>query len=261
MQNEIKSIVFIGSGNVATNLACSYYSKGLKILQIISRNISNAELLAKCVKADFTDQLSEINTTADLVIISVNDSSVQLIAESLQLKGNLVVHTSGFLGMNILQNTSERYGVLYPLQSFIKARMIELRDVPFCIESENPSDLELLEQFARKVSSTIRYIDSQKRIQLHLAAVFACNFSNYMYSIAETILTKYHLSFDLLKPLIVETAQRTGTISPSAMQTGPARRNDTQTINEHLKMIDEEEFREIYALISKHIIKKYHAND
>lgn len=261
MQNEIHSISFIGSGNVATNLACSFHAKGIKINQIYSKNKQNAEILAKRVLAESTDSIDEINKTSDIIIVSVNDTALPEIAEKIKINGNLIVHTSGFTHMDVLQNKWNRYGVIYPLQSFVKSKITDLHKVPFCLECSNEEDLLSIENLSKKVSSAIRLIDSQKRKQLHLAAVFASNFTNCMYSVAESILTKHHISFDLLKPLITETAQRIDQTSPELLQTGPARRNDISVINEHISMLSEHDQKELYDLISKFIIQKYHKNE
>lgn len=255
--SSINKVVFIGAGNVATNLALAMHRAGLEIIQICSRTSEHAKTLALCVKSDYTDIIENVSQDADIYIIAVNDTALIQVCKQLRLSGKLVVHTSGFTSLEVLTEVSEHCGVFYPLQSFTKNHIPDMHDVPFCLESAVSEDMEKLEELARKISSNIRYIDSKKRKQLHLAAVFACNYSNFMYVIAEDILTKYHISFDLLKPLIIETATRIRSASPSVMQTGPARRNDKGVIKEHVNMLHDENYKELYQLLSELIINKY----
>lgn len=261
MQNVIQKIGFIGSGNVATNLASAMFNAGFTITQVISKSIENAATLASAVHAAHSADLSEIDTDADLYIVSVSDTALPEICKTLRLPGKLVVHTSGYMSMNALEGITKRYGVFYPLQSFVKHRLIELSNVPVCLENNREEDIQLLRQFAEKLSQNVKYIDSQKRRQLHLAAVFACNFPNFMYVIAEEILAKHEISFDLLIPLIDETSSRISEKSPVSLQTGPARRNDIVVMQDHQSMLSNSDYKEVYELLSKLIIKKYYPNE
>lgn len=261
MKKSIQKIVFIGSGNVATNLAYAMFRKGFTIVQIISKSLKNASLLASGVNAACSDNLSEININADLYIISVNDTALPEICKTLRLSGKLVVHTSGYVSMRVLENVTERCGVFYPLQSFVKQRLIDLTDIPVCLEASNEEDIVLLKQLAEKLELSVNFIDSPKRKQLHLAAVFACNFSNFMYGIAEEILTKHKIPFELLLPLVNETAGRLAEKSPWLLQTGPARRKDLNVMKEHLSLINNEDYKEIYELMSRLIVKKYYPDE
>ena len=151
-------------------------------------------------------------------------------------------------------NNKNRRGVFYPLQTFSKAKTIDYRSVPICIEAETSEDFQILETLAKSISECTYAVNSQQRQALHVAAVFVCNFTNHLYQIGSEICNENELSFDILKPLIQETAQKIVTLSPEAAQTGPAKRKDTQTINKHLAFLTEENQKEIYKLLTKSII-------
>ncbi len=256
---NINSIVVIGSGNVATNLAIAFNNIGVQILQVYSRNTTHAKLLADKVSATYTDNLADIKLNADLYIISINDDAIENIASSLKLSEKLVVHTSGSINMDVLKDISSNYGVFYPLQTFSKDTLIELIDVPFCIEANTIEAEAVLTNLAGTVSKDVRIINSDERKIIHLAAVFACNFSNYMYLIAESLLKEHTISFDILKPLILHTANKMNTLSPMLTQTGPAKRNDLKLIEKHISLLKETpDYLEIYKTISKSIVDKYH---
>ncbi|MFA4850902.1 MAG: Rossmann-like and DUF2520 domain-containing protein [Bacteroidales bacterium] len=253
---SINTIVFIGAGNVATHLAKALKSAGKSILQVYSRSELSAMDLARKVNASFTCDISKVSSNADLYIISVSDSSLPVIASELKTADNLIVHTSGFHSMEVIKKISKNIGVFYPVQTFTKNRAVDLSHVPFCIEANSKENLQILETLAGNITSDVRQIDSIQRKKIHLAAVFACNFANYMYHVAGEILKENNISFDILKPLIMETAAKVMDQSPVDVQTGPARRADLTVIEQHLKMLDEKEYRELYEIISRQIIKK-----
>jgi len=256
---EINNIVLIGAGNVATNLAIAFQSNGKKILQVISKNLDHAKLLADKVSANYTTILDEIINSADLYIISINDDAIINIASSLKIKNKLIVHTSGSIDMNVLQNASTNYGVFYPLQTFSKDTIVDFNNIPFCIEANTSENREELIELAQILSNDIREINSEERKIIHLAAVFACNFSNYMYLIAEEILSKHNLPFDILKQLINQTAFKVNNQNPENTQTGPAKRNDLELIEKHLTLLKETPaYYEIYKVITNNIVNKFH---
>jgi predicted short-subunit dehydrogenase-like oxidoreductase (DUF2520 family) len=250
-------IVCLGSGNVATHLAAAFYKAGMEIVQVWSRDINHAAELARTVKADAIDNLEQVDTTADLYLIAVKDDAIGKIALSLQAIKGLVVHTSGATSIDVLQGFSQ-YGVLYPLQTFSKHKDLNLSDAPFCLEASSEQAYVLLEQAAKTIGSAIYKIDSAERKVLHVAAVFACNFTNHLYQLANTILSANNLQFDILKPLIMETALKVQHNVPVEVQTGPAVRNDEQTMNNHLDLLKGlPELQEIYETLSNSI-KKTH---
>jgi predicted short-subunit dehydrogenase-like oxidoreductase (DUF2520 family) len=255
--NTISSIVFIGAGNVAFKLSEGFKDTGRKVLQVYSRTETSARELASMVNAGFTSELNKIKNGADIYIISVSDIAVPEIVKNLNLGKSLVVHTSGILEMGILGNVSENTGVFYPLQTLSKNRKVDFLSIPVCVEANKEENLALLEDLARSFSTDVRNIDSSQRKLIHLAAVFASNFANQMYSIAEEIIKESEIPFDILKPLILETAEKIMIMDPNEAQTGPARRNDKNVINQHLEMLKNTNYNECYQILSDMIAKKY----
>jgi predicted short-subunit dehydrogenase-like oxidoreductase (DUF2520 family) len=255
----INKIVFIGAGNVATHLATNLKDKRFDIVQVYSRKKKSADFLAKKVDAESICNLNAVSEEADLYIIAVPDDALPEIAGKLKLENKLIVHTSGFHEMDILKSISARTGVFYPLQTFSKNRKINLSDVPFCIESKNINDIALLKSVAQTLSSDIRLMNSGKRRMVHLAAVFACNFANHMYFAANEILEQSNISFDILKPLIIETAAKIIKQTPEKAQTGPAYRGDVSVMKQHLKILKDKDIIELYKLMSDHIYKTHHS--
>lgn len=255
-RSKILRIGFIGSGNVATHLALAINAIGLRVDQIYSRSIANAEILANKVNAEAINSISGFNESLDLVIVSINDSSFSELDLTTISDSILICHTSGSLGMDVLSKI-KNHGVFYPLQTFSKASTPTISNIPFCIEANTNDNLEKLKKFAYLLSDNVNEINSEHRKALHLAAVFVCNFSNAMYNIGDEIIAKSNLSFDLLRPLIEETASKIKTLKPSEAQTGPAIRNNTEIMNEHIKLLKESpDYIDIYKEISKIIFKK-----
>mgnify|MGYP003169058865 CR=1 FL=1 len=240
---EDTPIVFLGAGNLATNLAKALYRKGFRIVQVYSRTEESARTLADEVEAE-------------LYIISLKDAAfVELLPQITEGKQHaLLVHTAGSIPMNIWEGYAERYGVFYPMQTFSKQRAVDFREVPFFIEAKRPEDVELLKAVAGTLSEKVYEADSEQRRSLHLAAVFTCNFTNHMYALAAELLEKYHLPFDVMLPLIDETARKVHELPPCDAQTGPAVRYDENVINKHLSMLEgTPALQEIYKLMSKSI--------
>lgn len=251
----IENVVIIGAGNLATQLALALNEKGIGIVQVFSRKTESARTLAKRVNAGFTNELSRLNHDADLYIIAVKDSAIGEVLENILLdEKSLIVHTSGSAPMHILEGFSGNYGVFYPVQTFSKTRKIDFSDIPICIEANHPSNLMKLEQLAKMLSSSVVQIDSDERKALHLAAVFVNNFVNHFYAIGAEILQEKKLDFNLLQPLIRETANKIETLHPPEAQTGPARRNDWTIIGEHLKMLQNKpELQNLYSFVTESI--------
>jgi predicted short-subunit dehydrogenase-like oxidoreductase (DUF2520 family) len=248
------NIILIGAGNVATQLGLALYDAGYKIAQVYSPTKRSASALAKKLRSEAITDLKKLNKDADVYIIAIKDDAIESIAKQLKLKDQIVVHTSGSVSVNVLKKASKNYGVFYPLQTFTKDKKMNFREVPICIEGNNKKTSTTLQYFAKSISSNVQVIDSRQRQIIHLAAVFACNFSNHMYSIAEEILKKNKLSLDILKPLIAETAEKIKTNSPAKVQTGPAVRGDKKVMKGHLELLKgEKEMKEIYKMISDNI--------
>jgi predicted short-subunit dehydrogenase-like oxidoreductase (DUF2520 family) len=255
MKTKTTQITLIGAGNVATNLGIALQKEGYQISQVYSKTKKSAEALAKKINAKAITDLKLLNDDAIIYIIAVKDDAIEKTAKHLSLKDKIVVHTSGSISLNILKKSSKNFGVFYPLQTFSKEKKVDFKNIPICIEGNNKATSTTLNYFAKSISNNVQSINSEQRKTIHLAAVFACNFSNHLYTIAETILKKNKLSLDLLKPLIEETANKIKNNSPATMQTGPAIRGDKKTMNAHLKLLsNKKEYKQIYTLLSKSII-------
>ena len=251
---EDTSIVFIGAGNLATNLAKTLYYKGFRIVQIYSRTEESARTLAQVVEAAYTTDLSSVATDAQLYIVSLKDAAfVQLLPEIVAGKEDaLWVHTAGSIPMDVWAGKVNRYGVFYPMQTFSKQRTVDFRQIPVFVESNSATDTQTLKDIASVLSEKVYEATSEQR--LHLAAVFTCNFTNHMYALAAELLKKYQLPFEVMLPLIDETARKVHELEPRLAQTGPAIRYDENVINNHLQMLsDEPGMQELYRLISESI--------
>jgi predicted short-subunit dehydrogenase-like oxidoreductase (DUF2520 family) len=243
-------VVIIGSGNVAHHLVNAFAkSEAVDVVQVFSRNREtvSAEFNSVKISSDL-DNLVE----ADLFIIAVSDDSVAEIASVISINDRFVVHTSGALTMDCL-NTASRRGAFYPLQTFSKQRAVDFNNIPICLECENETDLELLKVVANAISDKVFIINSKQRKALHLSAVFVNNFVNHLYHIGNEICIENQLSFELLKPLIAETANKVMLLSPEEAQTGPAKRGDYQSIQAHLDIITDENQKKIYQILTQSI--------
>lgn len=249
-------ITIIGSGNVATHLAAAFKNAGHRIVQVYSRGQHNAALLAYHVGAEAIDNLGEITPETDIFIISVKDDIIASVAELLTEHKKLIVHTSGASDLQTLLNLTYNAGVFYPLQTLSKNKEVDFLTVPLCIEGADENITKQLVELAQTVSNNVYRVNSAQRKILHLAAVFACNFPNYLYNIAQQLLAAHDMSFEMLRPLILETAQKVQTHLPVEVQTGPAIRNDKNTMAAHLQMLNNEpDLKAIYSLLSQEIIK------
>ena len=184
--------------------------------------------------------------------MALKDDVIPQVAAQLKDKNGLVAHTSGSVALDALHGCG-RKGVLYPLQTFSKEKEVNYATIPFCLEANNSDDLGLLKSLAEKISGKAYEIDSQQRKKLHLSAVFVCNFVNHLYAVGEQICQKSDIPFDILKPLIAETANKVQHASPAEVQTGPAMRNDQSTINSHLELLETSENKNIYELLTSAI--------
>ena len=256
-RDSIQTISFIGSGNVATHLAAALQKAGHRIVEVFSPNIGNAKQFAEQFACLAVNSLQNLNAKVDLLIIAVPDAKVEAVAKAIpQLKG-IVAHTSGITPMSVLEE-ARNYGVFYPLQTFTKDRKLNISDAPFCIEGSNKEVVKRLSELAGKISQSVQFVNSEQRKHLHLAAVMVSNFVNHLYGISHDFLESNQLDFDILLPLIHETAAKVQDISPENAQTGPARRNDELTLKSHLKMLkNSPENEELYRLFSEQIKKKY----
>ncbi len=251
-------ISIIGAGNVATHLAQALACAN-DVVQIYSRNINNATQLSKrFAGCEAIDDISRLDGIADVYIISVKDDAITDIVAQIPdvCKNKLWMHTSGSVSMEVFKGTVNEYGVLYPLQTFSRDVDVNVGEIPFLIEGNKAETLAKIKEVALSVSSTVKCADSNSRKRIHASAVFACNFVNHMWSIADDVLKDGDFSFDLLLPLLKETLAKVSKVSPYDAQTGPARRGDIDTMSRHMALLDEDK-KEIYKLLSRSIMKQY----
>ncbi|MEK8179959.1 DUF2520 domain-containing protein [Flavobacterium buctense] len=244
-------VTIIGSGNVALHLIKAFKKKAeIELVQVFSRK---PETVIDFVNSDQIIADYNLLHPVDLFIIAVSDDAIASVSNQIPFQNQLVVHTSGSVNIGALKDKN-RKGVFYPLQTFSKSKAVDFKIIPICLEAENKNDYKTLETVAKSISEVIYHVNSEQRKALHVAAVFVSNFVNHLYQMGNEICTENHLSFDILKPLIQETANKILTLSPKEAQTGPAKRNDTQTINSHLSFLTDENQKEIYKLLTKSII-------
>jgi len=248
-------VVIIGSGNVATVLSRKVLSAGHEIRQVIGRDKDHAATLADELKCSHTSTFDDIYRDADLYILAVSDSSLSEISNKLFLDKKLIAHTAGSVSKNVLKNTSKNYGVLYPLQS-LRKEIKAIPEMPLLIDANTKDNLVLLYNFAKTISDKVQIADDEERLKLHVAAIIVNNFTNHLYALTDDYCKKEHLDFKLLTPLIKETSSRISSFSPGKIQTGPAARNDTETIQKHLELLSQNlSLKKIYEVMSESIIE------
>ena len=254
----MKKIVIIGAGNLATHLSIALQNAGFKILQIYSRTILSAKQLASQLNAAYTNNLFELNQNADLYLIAVSDTAISEIVKNKCFQNKFLAHTCGSVSIDVFKNYTNNYGVFYPLQTFTKSIKLDFTEIPICIEANSQANKNSLITIAQKISTKIYEINSEQRQTIHLSAIFANNFANHLFNIANEIIKEKNIPFEILTPLIKQTAAKVFNNKPSETQTGPAIRNDKKTIQKHIKMLENNpEFQNIYQILSSNIVKKY----
>tara|TARA_R110002050_G_scaffold200591_1_gene335474 strand:- start:13067 stop:13837 length:771 start_codon:yes stop_codon:yes gene_type:complete len=248
-------VSFIGSGNVASHLAKGFYAKGITVHQVFSRLQENADILAKKVEAEGISDLNDLEIdSVQLVVVSVKDDVLKSVSDAVVSGTTIIVHTSGTVAIEVLAK-HKNHGVFYPLQTFSKSKEMDLSNIPFCIEASNKNTRNKLIDFASILSTDVRNIDSNTRKSIHLAAVFACNFSNHMLTIADSLLAHSGQDISLLNPLINETIRKALASKPASVQTGPAARGDSAVIESHLeRLASKPQLQRIYKEITESII-------
>ncbi len=247
------NVVILGTGNLAYHLFNAFMdSIGISITQVVGRSANNTATFSSVTTVSTNyDKIHD----ADVYIVAVSDEAIAEVSAYVGQKNGLVVHTSGATDMQVIR--AKNKGVFYPLQTFTKNRPIDFGNIPICVEADSPKSLKLLKQLASYISNDVNEINSQQRKKLHLAAVFANNFTNHLYGVAEDVCKAEGLPFDLLKPLIRETADKALEISPYLSQTGPAKRGDEKSMDEHLALLTEEDHKRLYNQLSESIRKVY----
>jgi predicted short-subunit dehydrogenase-like oxidoreductase (DUF2520 family) len=248
-------ISIIGSGNVSWHLAKQLFACGYTINSVFSRNLDNAIELAEQVETKAVNKI-ELIPPSDLYLFAIKDDAYREIIDSFPKITDICVHTSGSLEMDILNKISDNHGVLYPFQTFSKNKTVDFQKVPICVEASNSQTESVLLNLANRFSPIVRLLSSEQRMYLHLAGVFACNFTNAMYSIAEDIAKQQQIDFEIIKPLILETAHKIETLSSAEAQTGPAKRNDQIIMQKHLELLINPQWKEIYKLLSESIMER-----
>lgn len=250
----ILNISIIGAGNVAYHLVKALCKQAeVHLVQLYSRGETPKDFEHFSVERvhDFS-----LLRSVDICILAVKDDAIAEVSRQLPFSGGLVVHTSGNTPMEAI-DPKHRRGVFYPLQSFSIGSSIDFEQIPICLEAEHKSDMEsLLKPLAGLLSSKIYELNGYQRRMLHVAAVFANNFTNHLIALSEYICKENHIPFEILQPLISGTFEKLEHLAPMKAQTGPARRNDTQTISEHLGLLSGER-QKIYEIITDSIIKTY----
>ena len=252
------SIAIIGTGNVAWHLAPALENAGHTITEVYSRDIHRAsKVTGRLYATDPKDDLDFSGSEAEIYIIAVSDHAIPAIADSIILpEGSILVHTSGSMPLQALAYSSATYtGIFYPLQSFSKSREIDFEEVPLLLESDDQAILQKLKILAKSLSPQQYVVKSKDRMALHVAAVFASNFTNHLMRLAEDIMIRQGLDFEMLKPLIIEQINKSLEMGAKQAQTGPALRGDINTLDLHYQFLNyNEQVAEIYKLISQDII-------
>ncbi|MEZ4811309.1 MAG: Rossmann-like and DUF2520 domain-containing protein [Allomuricauda sp.] len=247
------TIVLLGTGNLAKHLFEAFSATdGAQVVQVVGRNMDSLSRFSKmsAISNDFS-AIADV----DVYIIAVNDDAIGEVSGYLLNKKGVVVHASGAAGMDSIKVKNR--GVFYPLQTFTEGKTLDFTSIPICIEAEQYESKQLLKRLAETISDNVQEIDSNQRKKLHLAAVFVNNFTNYLYGVGEEICWEEGLSFDLLKPLILETAEKIQFLRPKEAQTGPAKRGDKHSMQQHLNLLRDKKQIELYTLISEAIQQAY----
>jgi predicted short-subunit dehydrogenase-like oxidoreductase (DUF2520 family) len=253
-------IVMFGAGNVSTHLTRALWNTGYQIVQVYSRTEESAKLLAAEVKAVPITNPADFDTSSDAVIFALNDNVLSEIINQVNISGQLALHTSGSISIDVFKDKADHYGVLYPLQTFSKSRQLHFQDIPLFIEANGPSQLANLKMLASSVAAKVILADSLQRRQLHLTAVFASNFVNHMYALTLELGKKYGFSFEVFEPLILETTLKAiESRNPMEVQTGPAVRKNKEIILKHIEMLSAEpDLQNLYTFVTNSILKLHY---
>ncbi len=250
------NVILIGAGRLATNLGKALVLSGNKVEQVFSRTMESASCLAKQIGAEAICDYGQIRDDADIYIISVKDSALKEVIEKATEKRSdkLFVHTAGSMPVDMLKGYAKHYGVLYPMQTFSKEKEVDFKQIPCFVEANDDDAKQVITDLSNSISDSVYYLSTDERKYLHLAAVFACNFSNHCFAIAEKILGEHGLPFSVMLPLVDETARKAHTMSPKDGQTGPAVREDRNVMAKQQALLPDD-FAKIYEQLSESIIK------
>lgn len=253
-------IVMIGAGNLATNLGKALLDSGNDILQVYSRTLRSASALAGLLGGSPVTDFGSISNDADVYIVSVRDNVIADIVPKLcrRREEKVFLHTAGSVPMSLFEGMALHFGVLYPMQTFSKSKLLNFNEIPCFVEGNDDFAFETVNSLAGGISSKVYLLNSEARKHLHLAAVFACNFVNHCYSISSDILAKHDIPFDVMLSLIDETARKVHVMSPKEAQTGPAIRYDQNVIRMQSDMLRNNPLiKQIYEYMSVSIHHTY----
>lgn len=248
-------IVLIGAGNLATHLGKALHAAGHDMVQVFSRTMQSAETLASLLDAEPLTDMAQVRDDADVYIFSVKDSALeQLISQLCGGEKKVFLHTAGSMPMSVFREKALHYGVLYPMQTFSKQREVDFSIIPCFIEANDEFALKQIEGLAGQISHRVYQLSSEDRKYLHLSAVFACNFANHCYAASQELLQQHGIPFDVMLPLIDETAAKIHGMTPKEAQTGPAVRYDENVIGKQIQLLENQPyFQKIYDCMSKSI--------
>lgn len=269
-------IVLIGAGNLATHLGKALHAAGHDMVQVFSRTMQSAETLASLLDAEPLTDIAQVRDDADVYIFSVKDSALlQLVAQLCRHEADglgedgavnalrkakkgeherVFLHTAGSMPLSVFKGMAQHYGVLYPMQTFSKQREVDFSIIPCFVEANDEFAQKQIEGLAREISGRVYLLSSEDRKYLHLSAVFACNFANHCYAISQELLEEHGIPFDVMLPLINETAAKVHEMKPKEAQTGPAVRYDENVIDKQSKLLENHpHFKKVYDSMSKSI--------
>ncbi len=248
-------IVLIGAGNLATHLGKALHAAGHDMVQVFSRTMQSAETLASLLDAEPLTDMAQVRDDADVYIFSVKDSALeQLISQLCGGEKKVFLHTAGSMPMSVFREKALHYGVLYPMQTFSKQREVDFSIIPCFIEANDEFAQKQIEGLAVQISHRVYQLSSEDRRYLHLSAVFACNFANHCYAVSQELLQQHGIPFDVMLPLIDETAAKVHGMTPKDAQTGPAVRYDENVIGKQIQLLENQPyFQKIYDSMSKSI--------
>ncbi len=247
-------VILLGAGNVAQHLYTALHKQSaVEVVQCYNRK--GVRLHPDQKKDSVINNLNQLEV-ADIYILAIRDDAIESVSANLPFTNRLVVHTSGSVPMDTISGSNHK-GVFYPLQTFSKDKTVNFNTIPFCLEAENEKDLGLLKKMGATLSQKLYEISSEQRNALHVAAVFVNNFTNYLFSVGNDICTENAIPFEILHPLIIETANKIKTIPPGQAQTGPAIRNDHKTLDRHFGFLSDTTQKELYQTLTKAIQSKY----
>ena len=258
---EYLHVAIIGAGNLAWHLAPALDNCGYAVKEVYSRDRKKANALVKRLyQAVPAGDLDFSDSNCRLFIVCIPDDAIEEVVKEIVLPDEhaILIHTSGSIPIQALEYAATQHvGVFYPLQTFSKSRKANFSEIPVLIEASDLSTEEILIRIAKSISKIVKRVSSTNRKAIHVAAVFACNFTNHMITLSKAILDDEGLDFELLKPLITETINKSLQIGPGNAQTGPARREDFQTMDAHFDYLEEPAVQEIYRIISQNILDRY----